>query len=140
MRALALALALPVLLAACAPETAADRAAVDSLAAAVLAPPAPEDGPGEDVYEHGPFLVRHVRLERDSVLGAPVVRGEVQHTGRRAAPYVEVQLTLRAADRAVVGSALANVENLGAGDRWRFAVPVAAEGAATVEVDGVAAR
>jgi hypothetical protein len=69
--------------------------------------------------------------------GGGYVTGVVINTGSRRYSYVQVEVTLLDASGAVVGSALANVNNLGPGETWKFRAPFFDSGVSTFRVEKV---
>jgi hypothetical protein len=51
--------------------------------------------------------------------------------------YVQVEFGLYDKDKALVGSALANVNNLGPGQTWKYKAIIAEDSAATYELKGI---
>lgn len=76
-----------------------------------------------------------VHFVKDGYLSKVV--GTIKNTTGRKLPYVQVEINLYDKKGTQVGSTLANVNNLEAGNNWNFEAPVMQDKAASAKVAGI---
>jgi hypothetical protein len=113
------------------------------LAALLLACSAPSGGAKSEAAQEGEVSYKGLCLVTASLEGKPgplgtaTITGEVvNRTGARLS-YAQVTVTLYDANGSVVGTALANVNNLDPGASWRFTASGIAKGWRTFKVSEV---
>lgn len=79
-------------------------------------------------------------LELDSSrgqFGNLIITGAVKNLSSREKGYVQVEINLLDNSGAIVGSTLANVNNMAGGQTWRFEAPALQDNAARFEVKAI---
>ena len=104
-----------------------DDAATDAVAAE----------PEEDyLMRDGDFALLELDSSRGQ-FGNLTITGAVKNLSSREKGYVQVEINLLDNSGAIVGSTLANVNNLAGGQIWRFEAPALQDNAARFEVKAI---
>ena len=98
----------------------------------------PASGPDaeEFLFREGDFALLELSEKRGE-FGERLVIGAVKNLSSRSKGYAQIEINLLNAAGDVVGSTLANVNNLDGGQTWRFEAPVLTSGHAKLQVKGI---
>lgn len=114
----------------------APQAEESQVSSAVIAS-APVAQPADEyIMRDGDFALLELDSQRGE-FGVLMVTGAVKNLSKRNKGYVQVEINLLDDNGDIVGSTLANVNNLAGGKTWRFKAPVLEDDAARFEVKNI---